>query len=370
MLKPDSTEKILARLPYWFAMKKKPSGSVGKAFLRVIGMELDELLSTLDYMYEQLSIDTVDLEMRSDCYKVILPAAVVLPLKLVQGDGKTVYPLTTLQDFYNYRNNLENYETLQDVDAYYLDEERKILYSRKNYEAFSVQDDNNVTYPLMLHFHPIWNYFDEFGLLLNVPRNFGESNQAYKVRLQDVFKNPASSTYQGLANGLARELGCRVELVLDDSSKDLEFQEDMVLPTHTLIDGSPVPESRLKKNSSGRTVLLGDADNQEKTVSYIHSIELHAMNEYLGQEDIPFESELFYSNGEATEKLKAYGRKINELCPIMWNHARWDESRWIKDLPDFGYVPNLYDASITGFRVRTENDGLAGGFVADQGTVI
>ena len=53
----------------------------------------------------------------------------------------------------------------------------------------------------------VWNCFDEFGLLLGLPRIPGEYNREYQERLTDVYTNPANSTYQGLIYGVSRELG-------------------------------------------------------------------------------------------------------------------------------------------------------------------
>jgi hypothetical protein len=53
----------------------------------------------------------------------------------------------------------------------------------------------------------VWNCFDEFGLLLGLPRILGEKNKDYKERLLDVYANPANSTYSGLRYGVSRELG-------------------------------------------------------------------------------------------------------------------------------------------------------------------
>jgi hypothetical protein len=61
--------------------------------------------------------------------------------------------------------------------------------------------------PLIPQIYNVWNCFDEFGLLLGLPRIPGEKNRAYKARLLDVYVHPANSTYQGLINGISRELG-------------------------------------------------------------------------------------------------------------------------------------------------------------------
>lgn len=54
----------------------------------------------------------------------------------------------------------------------------------------------------------VWNQFDELGLLLGVQRLTEEKNWEYKRRLFDTYTHRANSTYQGLINGISRELGC------------------------------------------------------------------------------------------------------------------------------------------------------------------
>lgn len=367
MQNKDYTSKIISRLPFWFAMKKKSSESIGKSFLKVIGLELEELFSTLDYMYEQISINMIDTEMISGCYKAILPETISLPLSFVEGDGYTVHEIKNLRDFYNYKSNIHLYESLKDIDAYFLDAQRRILYSRKDYLILEVTDTQNKKTQISLQKHKVWNYFDEFGLLLNVPRLEDEENLPYLERLKDVFKNPSSSSEQGFLNGLARELGCRVNKIIADRAKDFVLREPFININTVRIDGELVPKERIVRNTEGEIVLLGEGSGAAE-VSYVHSIATHSFTDYTESEDIKFENELFYSNGKATPLLKEYARTINEACPIMWNYARWDESYWIGDTNVFGYVPNLHDASIEGFRDKSE--AIIGEFVAGKSTVV
>jgi len=55
---------------------------------------------------------------------------------------------------------------------------------------------------------------DEIGSLLDIPRIPGESLPDYSRRLYDTYINRASSTYEGLINGINRELGLFREQVL------------------------------------------------------------------------------------------------------------------------------------------------------------
>jgi hypothetical protein len=67
----------------------------------------------------------------------------------------------------------------------------------------------------------IWNCFDEFGLILGLPRIAGERNYAYKSRLLNVYTNPANSTYLGLKNGISRELGLSISDITIEKLSDL-----------------------------------------------------------------------------------------------------------------------------------------------------
>lgn len=58
--------------------------------------------------------------------------------------------------------------------------------------------------------HQVFNEFDKHGLLLGLSRLPGEKNAAYKRRLMDVFVHRANATYEGLINGITRELGLEI----------------------------------------------------------------------------------------------------------------------------------------------------------------
>lgn len=53
----------------------------------------------------------------------------------------------------------------------------------------------------------LWNTFDEHGVLMDLKRIPGESNSDYLQRIKDVTRNPAGSTFEGVANSSNRELG-------------------------------------------------------------------------------------------------------------------------------------------------------------------
>lgn len=66
--------------------------------------------------------------------------------------------------------------------------------------------------------HRAFNVFDEFGLLLALPRLPGEKNQFYKNRLADVNAHPSDTTQRGVTFGSSREIGLRITKALSISS--------------------------------------------------------------------------------------------------------------------------------------------------------
>jgi len=74
---------------------------------------------------------------------------------------------------------------------------------------------------LIPEIYNIWNCFDEFGLLLSLPRIKGETNRDYKIRLLDVYTNPSNSTYSGLRYGISREIGLSYSDVTIERLSDL-----------------------------------------------------------------------------------------------------------------------------------------------------
>jgi len=64
---------------------------------------------------------------------------------------------------------------------------------------------------------------DEHGSLLDIPRIAGEDLVSYSKRLFDAYANRASSTYEGLVNGINRELGLSRKDILEIKIRGLGF---------------------------------------------------------------------------------------------------------------------------------------------------
>jgi len=146
----------------------------------------------------------------------------------------------------------------------------------------------------------IWNCFDEFGLLLGLPRILGEKNADYKERLLDVYTNPANSTYSGLINGISRELG------LSTGDISIEKLSDLMDPTY-----------------SGN--LLND--------------EGHAIG----------------------TKLVDYANEVYDHNPIFWGNVVADESYWDgvdEETNGYNYLPHIWDPLAIGIYGKWQTAGI------------
>lgn len=131
----------------------------------------------------------------------------------------------------------------------------------------------------------IWNHFDEFGLLLGLERIPGEKNRDYKERLLGVYTNPSNSTYDGLRNGISRELG------LEASDITIEKLSDLMDPDYS--------------------------------------------------------SNLLNSDGNAIgTKLEDYALEVYDHNPVFWGNIISDESYWDgvdEETNGYDFLPHIWD---------------------------
>ena len=85
-------------------------------------------------------------------------------------------------------------------------------------------------------------------------------------------------------------------------------------------------------------------------VSYRYGLEMHQL---YNRNDIKLYNELFTIEGKPKTKLKQYINILNSESPIFWDNFHWNEHYWNQneaDVSGVGYIPNLYDGSIRGFK--------------------
>lgn len=148
--------------------------------------------------------------------------------------------------------------------------------------------------------YSLWNAFDEFGLLLGLPRLKGETNKAFKARLLDVYINPGNSTRDGLKNAIARELGIATTGVTIQRLSDLA-------------------------DPSGSSNILNSDGNAIGT------------------------------------RLEDYVKEVYDNNPVFWGNLVSDESRWDaidEEYSGTSYLPHVWDPTASGVYEKWQKSGI------------
>lgn len=357
------TEKIRSMLPFWFQMKKQPDNSIGLQFLEFFGLQFDDVKRILDYAYRQNKIMEMDESFIDICYKCILPT--YFDITSIVGAKSSNIVLSrsdSLYHFFSLGVNYEIDEPIHNPDYYYIDESKKIVYVRECYDKNAENIYGQITllledgteYDVSLSLHHVWNFFDEFGALLSCPRLFGENNHDYKLRILDVFKNPANSTKIGLLNGISRELGIRHHKVWTDPTKDFIIKDKMVIANQIKVNDTVVNLDNVYiSETDGYIVLLGNPYDTRINldVSYISGIEMRALTDH---SDNKFNNETYTADGIPTDLMIDYIDNIKDNCSVLWNDFKYNEGVWVTDDEEFednhfGFIPATLDSNIKGF---------------------
>lgn len=360
------TTKIIKALPSWFKIRRNPVESKGAYFLEAIGLELEEMEFVLGYAYEQTHLITADVDQIDIVYKAKLPDIVTdrtdINIKTSQFVLSRAYSLEDFfrsdqlnsvrpKTFYNNTFVVDHEDNTMYVKKAY-DKTKLLEYGQVKLDIFDSKKEIVSTIDLELKLHHVWNFFDEFGLLLDTPRLPEEVNAKYKERLLDVFKNESNSTRTGLVNGIAREVGIRRTAVWQDTSQDFIIRDQMVPLNLIRVNDKPFPVSLIFLTSEDHIVLKAGMQyvppNSE--VTYVTGIEMHTFH---SNEDHIFDQQLYNPNGTATNLFKHYVESIKRQVPVEWGQFRWDEGFW--DIADekmsgYGFLPTILDGEFTGFR--------------------
>lgn len=356
----EMTKKFQKDLPKWFKMRKD-NNSKGAQFLNAFGIQFDDIQFYLQYALDNQFIGSADVGQIDVIYKATIPTTLSPDFRYeVIGNGQRLQEMQDLKQFFEGIDTrfLERKEVYY-PNPFYIDWERNFIYLKKSYgtitEAFpegvislrvyNLDDELAFEYDLPQMIHHVWNFFDEFGLLLDTPRLYAEKNWQYKERLLDVFRHPANSTQQGLENLLARELNLWKEITWKDGSVNLVIKDSNIIERSLELDGEPASVD-YEKDSSGRIVFYGDSEYAGVTrkVRFISGIQMHTFH---NKKDYAFQKELYSVDGVPTPMLQYYVDVITNQVPVMWDHFIWNESFW--DIADaemsgYGYLPNYNDS--------------------------
>lgn len=337
------TKDIIKKLPYWFYMRKQNTNSIGASFLDCFGLELDDIRYILDYCFEQVYINTVDVKQKDIIYRIELEDEFnINTINEVRTDVNTLIKSNILNDFLALTPNYLKGNTPYDIRKYFIDEVRKIIYLNINSDIY-INDVKYIPVP-----HHVWNVLDEFGMLVCCPRLFGEKNKDYKDRILDVFINKANSSCEGLLNGLSRELGLRKKVIWKDCGKNLVLNDTMILLNTIKVNNHGFNLNDIYIDYNYNVILKGSSINSNKQaeVTYVRGIQIHEIN---NNNDIEFMNECYNADGTITPLMKYYIDRINDISPITWNKFIWDECYWDTcnyEISGLAFIPSLYDVKI------------------------
>lgn len=360
------TKKLRAAFPSWSAIRKNPD-SVGAQFLATMGMRLDDVQWMLAYAHDQYYLGTADVTQADLIYKAQMPTNIKPETSIrVQGGAHILEQAKTTEAFLMIAKNTQaESPTITYRNYYMIDFESKFLYVLKPYDVGEPHVDGHITLSvfddvqrqiiqqdaLPLKAHHVWNFFDEFGLLLGLSRLPKENNINYKKRLLDVFQRPANSTKQGLLNAVVRELGLTKEATWPDGGTPLSLRTARVDLNSIRINNEPFPLDMILYDNSGRVILQGlpQYAGIERIVTYNAAVTFHELHDRGDQE---LQAELFNVDGTATPLLQYYVDVIGDRIPVMWGQWKWGQGFW--DIADeqvsgYGKIPTFTDAKISGW---------------------
>ncbi len=358
----EVTKKLQAMMPSWSRIKYDPE-SKGAQFLNVFGLQFEDIEAYLQYALENYHIMTADVKQIDLVYRAVLPRSLKETMKIqVIGNDRLLTEMDTLKMFYEgIDNRFLEHKQVYYPNPFYIDWTDNIIYTRYSYGVDNEYPDGKITvrvfndtemifeYDIRQSPHHVWNVFDEFGLLLDLPRIHAERNAEYKERLLNVFLHVPNSTKTGMANALAEELDMRrrvKRVVKDDNTYNLEYT-NVFTPSLRKHRTEEVRFSVSDNEDKEVTLMVNDGDiNIDGAVQFdfIAGIKLH---EFHDKSDAEFQSMLYDIEGRATPVLKYYIEVIKQKVPTMWGEFIWNESFWdVSDeqLSGHGVIPTFQDA--------------------------
>lgn len=296
-----SSRRMLNKFPTWTDMYKDSGygdivtpdeyidplatpNFVGSSLLNsVAGRWMDELEFWIKKHGIEQYIGTADIDQKTHTY--LTEAALVGHIVSIKGDDVEIPRVSSLYDYH---------ELLEDEDGVYIDPIDGGIFSNVEYEIFTINDEEySQTYS------PIWNWFDEFGLAVDLYRLPQEENLPFKKRILDVYKNQPGVTLHRFKNALRREL-------------DL-WHEAGSTPDSDFLGATP------------EVLEIEDLENM-----------VEGSTPYMGYD------------GLATDRFFSLAKRLNNDYPILWDHFKYNQAFW--DVTGFNneaihYLPYQYDAT-------------------------
>lgn len=357
----EITKQLQAKMPTWSSIRYDKT-TVGARLLNVFGLQFEDIRDYLQYALDNYHVTTADENQIDVIYKARIPKSIRDNMKLiVHGNDRQLTKMDTLRMFYEGIDNrhLERKEVYY-PNPFFIDWERHIIYTRYSYAPDANFPEGKISIRIMneekllfehdlrQEIHHVWNFFDEFGLLVGINRLYGERNRDYKRRILDVFLHKPNASHIGMVNSIASELDLRRMIhreIGEDQKYKLEYTN--VVPETVRVDRTENPEGyEVSKEDGEVEVALGNyySPGDIGRIDFVSGLRLH---EFHNSKDDLFQSILYDVEGVGTPMLKYYIEVIKQRVPTMWNEFIWNESFWnIADesMSGYGVVPTFKDA--------------------------
>lgn len=297
-----ATRGLLDQFPEWMALADVPEEgatpelatptSLGGSFLNAIAGEwLDDIRRKLSYTNFQQHVTTADQNQMAWAWK-----SSKLPRYITSITGDGVELARTA--------NSEEFKAAAADDACYIDFNNDNLYTTKKYETLVIDGEE-----YNQEAHPIWNYFDEVGLFVDLPRLKLEDNAEYSVRILDVYRNRGGVGVDQLKLALRRELSLWQYFGSDGSE-------------------GATPAATPDSDFVGATPEILDIEDLEQ----------------LNDPSDPMR--YFDPDGMPTTRFVEWVQELSTKYPTTWDRFHWGEAIWDIAGPNYsGYsvVPYRFD---------------------------
>jgi len=271
-----------------------PNTLGGHLINAISGEYIEQIDKDLNSFAIQSNIVTADADQLALIYRIDIPG--IDRLEKIVCDGITLSNCMDAKDLYS---------LMASEDGYLWARDSHTIYVRKQYTDIIINDNQTLLNDLATPGSyvavevPVWNWFDEFGLQVDLERLPSESNDIFRKRILDVYRNRGGVGLESFKLSLRREL-------------DL-WQSYGATPDSNYFGATPSVYGLSE---------LGDL--------------VDGASPYMGYNDIP------------TDKFRELVRKINRDYPTTWDNLKWDKALWDiagEDGEGYSQLPYQYDAA-------------------------
>lgn len=305
-----AARRMAGHFPHWSKIRRDPN-SLGRRFIGGYAPLIDDGQRLLDEMLASLFLQTLDDRQITEVDAALLPKSADLnrPFSIYVGEIRPAI-ISRLKDFYTSTG-----------PAAFIEHETRSVYLRNAPGKIAFSQDGKIEW-LERFKHQVWNDFDEFGLLLGLPRIPGESNADYRKRMMTVGQVPPGASEERLIADWSRRLGLIIEAEWNDDR--VPFEVENALPYACFVDGRLYPA-----RDTGTGALLLPSPNSEGRSRAVIALSRITSAPLWDRDNRPWLATRLYDPwGEGTKEYYAIVQDIAQRAPLLWGEIKADEALW------------------------------------------